>query len=428
MSAIRGRLGQFKVLNQQQQLLTHLIPTVHLKKSTLFSMLEHYDRLIIKPIRGTRFITIIKQDGAYILTINKIKHIVQNEKALYDILPKILDNQGYVIQPLKQSNHFLMKRYHRLVTLQQKNGCWVVKKSTIMKSSKAEGIIYYFHAAKIQKIACLAAETIHLAYANCETIVFDMSFNVLGEIDIHDSYLHFSVSKWNQYQLMKQMMPTTDLLTDETFQQFLKTYDTVILKPCNGQHGIGIIKITRGVGDIFEIHIGRTKWIKESVTEVILHLQELPSFDACYLIQQGISLAKIEHCVFDVRVLVQKITGSWYVTGKVVKIAGNDFFVTNAAKAIVPLDFAINQSTLFTDDPGNLDERIDQLCLNAAQLLDQHQSRTEIGFDVAITNSGELLIIEGNYISDIAMFHALDDQTMYKSILRNRGLVKQLSE
>lgn len=35
---------------------------------------------------------------------------------------------------------------------------------------------------------------------------------------------------------------------------------------------------------------------------------------------------------------------------------------------------------------------------------------------------------EGNYISDIAMFHALDDQTMYKSILRNRGLVKQLSE
>ena len=86
-----------------------------------------------------------------------------------------------------------------------------------------------------------------------------MSFTWQGEVLIHDSYLHFSVSKWNQYQSIGNYMPLTDLLTFETLQHFISMNETVFLKPCNGQHGKGIIKITKKIGNNYEIQIGKVK-------------------------------------------------------------------------------------------------------------------------------------------------------------------------
>ena len=110
------------------------------------------------------------------------------------------------------------------------------------------------------------------------------------------------------------------------------------------------------------------------------------------------------------------------------KLAGDGFIITNAAKEIIPLPKALKQSTIPLVYHEQLDKRINELCLNAAIALDYPKTFKEIGFDVGLTNRGEISIIEGNYCSDISMFHLLEDRAMYKTILSNRGLVNQPSE
>ena len=84
-----------------------------------------------------------------------------------------------------------------------------------------------------------------------------------------------------------------------------------------------------------------------------------------------------------------------------------------------------NPSTISSSYHDQLDERINTLCVSAALELDKLQPRHEIGFDVGITNNGEIWIIEGNYRSDVSMFHLLEDQTMYKTILNNRNMMNR---
>ena len=70
---------------------------------------------------------------------------------------------------------------------------------------------------------------------------------------IADSVLHFSISKWSQYQELTTLIdlsryvPVTELLTEVTLKNFLKKYNEVIIKPCNGQHGVGVLMITKKI-------------------------------------------------------------------------------------------------------------------------------------------------------------------------------------
>lgn len=427
MSAIRGRLNQYKILSREPRLISTIVPTIRLTQSSLLSMLATYDSLVLKPVVGMQLIKIYKKNGVFTLWTNGTQHIVSNEEGIYEIIQQNIENQNYVIQPMDTNESFSNKTFHRLVTLQKKGERWEITSSTKITKNRNEGMLYLYRYPKIQKIAQLAAETLYVEYPNCETIVLEMGFNQQGDILIHDSYLHFSVSKWNQYQSIGNYMPLTDILTLATFRHFMLVNETIFLKPCNGQQGKGIIKITKSVGNNYEVQIGRTKWVKESLAELYLHLQKMLIFDDCYVIQQGIPLATIDDCVLDVRVLMQKVDGIWQVAGKVVKLAGKGFFITNAAQEILPLELATGQSTISSDYHSRLNDLLNQLCTTAALTLDLDHARTEIGFDVGITNDGELSIIEGNYRSDISMFHQLEDKTMYKAILNNRSVVKQPS-
>lgn len=427
MSVIRGRLNQFKILSREKRLSSNIVPTILLTQSSLLSMLAKYDALVLKPVVGMRNIKIYRKNSVFTIWIKDNQHIVSNEEGVYEIVQKSIENLNYVIQPINTNEKFFKKTFHRLITLQKKGDRWEITSSTKITKNSNEGMLYLYNYSHIKKIAQLAAETLYIEYPNCETIVLEMSFTRQGDILIHDAYLHFSVSKWNQYQSIGNHMPLTDLFTFETFRYFMFVNKTVFLKPCNGQHGKGIIKISKSVDNNYEIQIGRTKWVKNSLAEVYLHLQKILSFYDSYLIQQGIPLATIDDCVLDVRVLMQKVEGNWLVAGKAVKLAGKGFFITNAAQEIISLELATSQSTISPVYHIKLNELLNQLCTTASLTLDLDHTRTEIGFDVGITNNGELWIIEGNYRSDISMFHQLEDKTMYKAILNNRSVVKQPS-
>lgn len=427
MSSIRGRLVQFHLLRQQQKLIKHIVPTIRLTQSSLATMLQQHQMLVLKPIIGLDFIKVYKLNDLFQVSMNNIAQTFSTFDEVYAFIEQHKLHQNYVIQPIISSLSYLHNPFHCFVTLYRTSNNWEISSFTKIYNDFSEGFLVYKHLLEIELIAKLAAEALQDAYSMCETIVLEISINPLGEIYIHDSYLHFPISKWNQYQLIKTYMPHTQLLTDQTFKYFLKAYETVFIKPCNGQQGKNIIKISHHHTDLYEIHLGRKKWMANS-SEIHHFFKEYIFVEDCYLIQQGIPLATIGKDVFDLRVVTQKINNTWQLSGGLAKVAGDDFFVTNATKMILPIEDAMKQSSIPLIYHDFLKKRINEICLNAARFLDHLQTRKEIGFDVGITNRGEIWIIEGNYCSDISMFHQLEDLTMYKTILNNRRMVNQPSE
>ncbi|WP_431028585.1 YheC/YheD family protein [Lysinibacillus sp. LZ02] len=428
MKAARGRIGQYKILQQEQRLHPYLAPNEQFSKESLFSMLASHRQIILKPVYGTEFITIAVEEGSFHLNINDMFIQVSEKEDVYKILQREMSEQHYIIQPQLTQTSLWRRAFHRFVTVHKKTSNWQVTCTTKHSNHFFEPFVYRYCFHKMQDIALLVAQQLGQFYTNCECIVIEMAFNLKGDILIYDTTLHFSISKWNQYQILSHLMPQTDLLTEATFQNFLKKYDMVFLKPCNGQQGKDIIKV-RKWNNTYEIYIGISRLEKQDVVEAYQYICQICLAPKHYIIQQGIPLTMIEDCFIDIRVMTQKVDGDWQVTGKAVKVAGHLFFITNAARAILPLEEALKQTPISPESWEDLASQIDAICLAAMKELAHRDHVTVVGFDVGVTDRGEVWIIEGNYVPDISIFKRLEDQTMYETILTNRNIVvKQPSE
>ena len=416
MHAIRGRIGQYKILMQQEQLRPYIVRTERFTKDALLSIWNNANQIILKPIVGTDYIVVTKHYDNFHVKTN-IESMEVSEQALYNTLQQHIGERKYVLQQQPTTARLIKKSFRRLITVQKCNGHWQVTASTKLLNHMIEQVAYDMHEARLHKIAVLAAQQLGPYYPHCEAIVIELAFNLTGDIAITDSFLHFSVSKWNQYQRIAKYMPKTDLLTTATFYSFLRRYPLVFLKPCNGQQGKGIIKISRKTILLYEVQFGRQIWIIQGIRQVYEHIRKLVAIDHNYIIQRGIALATIDQRFSDIRVMTQKAKNHWHVTGKVVKVAGPYFFITNAAQVTLPLQQALERSTVFSIFHQKLEQRIDRICLAAAELLDEPIERNIIGFDVAVTNLGQIRILEGNYVPDLSLFRRLEDPSIYNIIL-----------
>ena len=281
MHVIRGRIGQYKILMQQEQLRPYVMGTERFSKTALFSMLKHTNHIILKPIVGMDVLVVEKQQKAFRLTTNLETMEGLEGTRLYESIQQVIGERNYVLQPQLNSS------FQRLITVQKRNGQWFVTASSKQTASILESFAYFMHQAKLRKIALLAAEQLGPFYPLCECIVLEMSINLAGDVAITDSFLHFSVSKWNQYQSIAKFMPQTDLLTQATFTHYLKKYPLVFLKPCNGQQGKGIIKISKRNRRSYEIQLGRQQWVLQGARQVWEQICKILATETHYIIQQG---------------------------------------------------------------------------------------------------------------------------------------------
>ncbi len=234
-----------------------------------------------------------------------------------------------------------------------------------------------------------------------------------------------SVGKWTKHKiLLKEVtlanyLPETQLLRKGTFHKLLSKYGEVIVKPCLSFHGKGVTQVTTVEDDNFSIHFGYKKKILKSAQEAYDFLREsYYSRRKKYIVQQKISLATINNCPFDIRVMVQrkKESNQWQVTGKLAKVAARGFIITNVAQAVLPVEEAIERSKLNFSTPELLAE-IDQVSLlTANHLLKYYSTRRTIGLDIGIDINGKVWIIEANLKPDILMFKLLEDRSSYKMI------------
>lgn len=239
-----------------------------------------------------------------------------------------------------------------------------------------------------------------------------------------------ALGKWTKHKLLLKekklvpYLPATKLLSEATFTKYLNRYGEAIIKPNRGSFGYGVFKVTDMGNDCFEIHGANRKEIftgkKLAYDTIIKNINKRKM-----IIQRVIPLAKKDGHPFDIRVMVQrrKNTSNWVVTGKLAKVAGNGFFITNAAREVLTVEEAIQKSTieLQNQEIKNMMDELERASILIGETLQKYYpKRHEMGIDMGIDDEGHLWIIEVNLRPSISMFSLLRDKSMLKQIRQFR--------
>jgi hypothetical protein len=232
--------------------------------------------------------------------------------------------------------------------------------------------------------------------------------------------MRVSVGKWTKHKLMSKderlssYLPDTQYLNRSSLNIMLDKYNQIMVKPCFGYQGLGIIQISSLSDEEFELHIGHRKIIINGKEKIYDYLKEnhFPRKRQRYIVQQRIPLAKINNNPFDIRVMVQRKKKSleWVVTGKLAKVAANNFVVTNAAKAVLTVENAIEKSMINNEKIKDIVMELEEVSLLIAQQLANSYTKKRVyGIDLGIDFEGKVWIIEANLTPAVSMFKFLND-------------------
>ncbi|WP_026691175.1 YheC/YheD family protein [Alteribacter aurantiacus] len=241
--------------------------------------------------------------------------------------------------------------------------------------------------------------------------------------------MSYSKGKLKKYHLLKRnqtlavKLPKTVRYTQRRLVSMLNRYGVVVIKPNFGRLGRGIIKVALLDGSQYEIH---HQGQKSNVVgnENLLDFLKKKMLRKRYIIQEFIPLLKVGDQVMDVRVMVQRKARSeeWVVTGKCAKLAHKDYFTSNAATSIKPVEEVLkasapNVSSMWVKIYKDLDQVTMEIAIH---LQRYYPKQKEIGVDLGIDTNGMIWIIEANYKPMTAMFARLDNPSTLKKILSFR--------
>jgi hypothetical protein len=232
--------------------------------------------------------------------------------------------------------------------------------------------------------------------------------------------MRVSVGKWTKHKLMSKderlssYLPDTQYLNRSSLNIMLDKYNQIMVKPCFGYQGRGIIQISSLSDDDFELHIGHRKIIINGKEKIYDYLREnhFPRKRQRHIIQQRIPLATIKNNPFDIRVMVQRKKKSleWVVTGKLAKVAANNFVVTNAARSVLSVENAIEKSLVNNEKMKDIVTELEEVSLLIAQQLANSYTKKRVyGIDLGIDSEGKVWIIEANLTPAVSMFKFLND-------------------
>ena len=232
--------------------------------------------------------------------------------------------------------------------------------------------------------------------------------------------MRVSAGKWTKHKLMSKdkrlfsFLPETQYLNRNSLNIMLDKYNKVMIKPTFGYQGIGILQIASLNNEDLEVHIENRKIIINGREKLYDYLKEnhFKRKKSRHIIQQKIHLATINNNPFDIRVMVQRkeISSEWVITGKLAKVAANNFVITNAAKALLSVEKAIEKSTLNNEQLKEIIVELEQVSLLIAQqLAKSYTEKCVFGFDLGIDQEGKVWIIEANLTPAVSMFKSLQD-------------------
>jgi glutathione synthase/RimK-type ligase-like ATP-grasp enzyme len=214
-------------------------------------------------------------------------------------------------------------------------------------------------------------------------------------------------NKWDVYQMLlsdpdlAEYLPetakaeSTDVLTD-----FISRHRVIYVKPAAGNQGRHVFRVRRRRDRVsYEMHERRGRIVRTSVPTMSAFMQDLAATKerSVYLVQQGLTLAKVKGNAADVRALVQRDRhGVWQLTGIGVRIGGSGL-VSNlhAGGCAAKIDILLPRAERKAQVPA-LKARIKDLSLRVAHVLSKRHLLGELGVDLGVDKQGRLWIIEVN--------------------------------
>ncbi len=238
------------------------------------------------------------------------------------------------------------------------------------------------------------------------------------------------IGKWkttcwlNQYEDMRQYLPETYKISDfYQIEEMLEKWGAVFLKPITGSQGKNIIRVENGKQEYyFQYQIKEKKYRgrARNLGELKAKLQKIMQ-DQPFIVQQQIDLLRVNQCVADVRVVVQKNQyNQWQVTGKAFRIGHRGSITSNISAG----GYAQSVSKILNDlfpslRARNIEEKIDEVSLMAARYLEEGIGPTgEFGVDIGVDKNGEIWFIEANLKPGRQVFVLLGDLDGRKRSLR----------
>jgi len=194
-------------------------------------------------------------------------------------------------------------------------------------------------------------------------------------------------------------MPETHRLSMQAVWQLLEKYGTVILKPCIGNSGYGIIQVSLLEEGRYAMQTENRKIVWDGKQAAYQQIEKMTR-NRSYIVQQRIPLAQIEKRTFDIRVIVQRTNRKvpYRVTGMYAKVAEEGYVVTNVSRQVIPIKQAIEFATMKPNSTQVLIMKIKNICLAAAKYLRFYYPHQRIiGFDIGLDYDAQVWIIEANF-------------------------------
>lgn len=215
--------------------------------------------------------------------------------------------------------------------------------------------------------------------------------------------------KWRVHRLlmedeaMRPHLPETQKATAAAIRKLTRRYPAVIVKPCSGSIGRGVMKLERDRGRWRlayprDPRRSRVRWRTIERRGAVPSALTRAIRGKPYIVQQRLPLAEYNGNPFDLRVSVQRDgTGAFQVTGIAAKVAKAGAFVTNVAQggAVYRLEDVV--AGLPGLDPSEVRSSVSAFALAAAARLGERlPALADIGFDVGIAEDGFPMFIEMN--------------------------------
>ncbi|MBM7603175.1 glutathione synthase/RimK-type ligase-like ATP-grasp enzyme [Metabacillus crassostreae] len=233
-------------------------------------------------------------------------------------------------------------------------------------------------------------------------------------------------NKLHKYQLMKKdpelarLLPDTRQFTKDNFFYFIEKYKQIIIKPTLGSHGKGIIIVSNVGCKEYELLILNKKKYIRGENNLYCFINKSRSKNMIYLIQNFISLAKIQGRSLDLRYISQKHKCNWLITGKYAKVAKEGYGVTNFehGSTILTVGDALQKAELPNLNIEKLLGTLELLTISLSKCLSNYFRKHLIwGSDIGIDVNGDVWIIEVNSAPQTNGFCELDSlKPMYKTI------------
>ncbi len=211
----------------------------------------------------------------------------------------------------------------------------------------------------------------------------------------------YGFDKWSVYQALTNFgetanfQPETMLLSRAALKQFLNKYSFCYVKNIYGRGGKQVFQVKKD-GRTYSCKAGGNKlsqWDFEDLDELMLYLRQ--KLGDNLILQEGITLARIDGRPFDIRVLVQKnMDAKWVITALSFRVAAAEAIVTNVAAGAVEIALAPGDNPLGCGLSLAALQNFSFKTLTALEAF--YGNMGEVGLDLGLDKNGTPWLFEAN--------------------------------